>query len=204
MPAISPRHSISASNSPPGTGTSSTWSGCSCSSVFMSGVPAAAGSSAPNRPAVIDAKRGGRAAAPFCFVELPKDPFMPDETLPTLFESAMRGHACKCPRCGKGKLYRGFINLRPRCEACGLDYAFIDSGDGPAIFIIMIAGAIVVASALIVEVKYQPPFWVHAMLWLPLILATTLLPLRSMKSLLIALQYHHKAAEGRLIDRAPK
>jgi uncharacterized protein (DUF983 family) len=55
-----------------------------------------------------------------------------------------------------------------------------------------------------VEVKYQPPFWLHAVLWLPLILATTLLPLRAMKSLLIALQYHHKAAEGRLIDREPK
>jgi uncharacterized protein (DUF983 family) len=68
----------------------------------------------------------------------------------------------------------------------------------------MIAGAIVVGAALIVEVKYQPPFWLHAALWLPLILATTLLPMRAMKSLLIALQFHHKAAEGRLIDREPK
>jgi uncharacterized protein (DUF983 family) len=129
---------------------------------------------------------------------------MPAETLPTLAESALRGIACRCPRCGRGKLYAGFLNLRARCEACGLDYAFIDAGDGPAIFIIMIAGAIVVACALIVEVKYQPPFWLHAALWLPLTAATTLLPLRSMKSLLIALQYHHKAAPGRLIDREPK
>jgi uncharacterized protein (DUF983 family) len=68
----------------------------------------------------------------------------------------------------------------------------------------MIAGAIVVAAALIVEVKYQPPFWVHAALWLPLILVTTLLPLRSMKSLLIALQFHHKAAPGELVDRGPQ
>src|SRR3954463_8405831 len=129
---------------------------------------------------------------------------MPDDALPTLTESALRGIACRCPRCGKGKLYAGFINLRPRCEACGLDYGFIDAGDGPAIFLIMMAGAIVVGAALIVEVKSQPPFWLHAILWLPLILATTLLPLRAMKSLLIALQFHHKAAEGRLIDRAPK
>ena len=119
-------------------------------------------------------------------------------------QSAMRGLACRCPRCGQGKLYAGFLTLRPSCEACGLDYAFIDAGDGPAIFIIMIAGAIVVGCALIVEVKYQPPFWLHAVLWLPLILATTLLPLRAMKSLLIALQFHHKAAEGRLIDREPR
>ena len=129
---------------------------------------------------------------------------MPDPALPTVTQSAMRGLACKCPRCGKGKLYAGFLDLRPSCEACGLDYAFIDAGDGPAIFLIMIAGAIVVGSALIVEIKYQPPFWLHAALWLPLILATTLLPMRSMKSLLIALQYHHKAAEGRLIDRETK
>src|SRR3977135_229037 len=129
---------------------------------------------------------------------------MQEDTLPALTQSAIRGLACKCPRCGAGKLYAGFLTLRPACEHCGLDYAFIDSGDGPAVFIIMIAGAIVVACALIVEVKYQPPFCVHAVLCLPLILATTLLPLRAMKSLLIALQFHHKAAEGRLIDREPK
>jgi uncharacterized protein (DUF983 family) len=127
-----------------------------------------------------------------------------NDTPPTLTESALRGIACKCPRCGKGSIYSGFLTLRPACESCGLDFAFMDSGDGPAIFMIMIAGAIVVGAALIVEIKYQPPFWLHAALWLPLILATTLLPLRSMKSLLIALQYHHKAAPGRLMDRPPK
>ena len=122
----------------------------------------------------------------------------------TVLQSALRGLACRCPRCGQGKLYAGFLTLAPACDRCGLDYAFIDTGDGPAIFIIMLAGGIVVAAALIVEVKYQPPYWLHAALWLPLILATTLLPLRAMKSLLIALQFHHKAAEGRLIDREPK
>ena len=129
---------------------------------------------------------------------------MPDDKIPTVTASAMRGLACRCPRCGSGKLYAGFLDLRPNCEVCGLDYAFIDTGDGPAVFIIMLAGAIVVGCALIVEIKYQPPFWLHAALWLPLILATTLLPLRSMKSLLIALQFHHKAAPGQLIDREPK
>src|ERR1043166_6889830 len=126
------------------------------------------------------------------------------DTEPTLPQTVVRGLACKCPRCGKGRLYAGFLTLRPACEKCGLDYAFIDAGDGAAGFIIMIAGSIVVGAALIVEVKYQPPFWLHATLWLPLILATTLLPLRSMKALLIALQFHHKAAEGRLIGREPK
>ena len=131
--------------------------------------------------------QGGGLRAALFISRRAKDQFMPDDNLPTVAQSAIRGLACKCPRCGRGKLFAGFLTLRPRCEACGLDYTFIDTGDGPAIFIIMIAGAIVVASALIVEVTYQPPFWVHAVLWLPLILATTLLPLRSMKALLIAL-----------------
>lgn len=122
----------------------------------------------------------------------------------SLSQSVARGLKCRCPRCGEGKLYAGFLNLRPQCPACGLDYTFIDTGDGPAVFIIMIAGAIVVGAALIVEIKYQPPFWLHAALWLPLILATTLLPLRAMKALLIALQFHHKAAEGRLTPREPQ
>jgi uncharacterized protein (DUF983 family) len=129
---------------------------------------------------------------------------MSDSSQPTVFQSALRGLACKCPRCGKGKLFNGFLTLRENCDACGLDYAFIDAGDGPAVFVILIAGAIVVGAALIVEVKYQPPFWVHAALWLPLILVVTLWPLRAMKSLLIALQFHHQAAEGRPIRRAPE
>jgi uncharacterized protein (DUF983 family) len=111
-----------------------------------------------------------------------------------------RGLACRCPRCGKGKLFRGFLTLAPRCERCGLDYAFAEAGDGPAVFVILIAGFIVVGAALLVEMRYEPPYWVHALLWGPLILITTLLPLRVMKSLLIALQYHHQAEEGRPFD----
>ena len=113
------------------------------------------------------------------------------------------GLACRCPRCGKGRLFQGFLNLRSRCDNCGLDYAFADAGDGPAVFIILIAGFIVVGCALIVEFKYEPPLWLHAVLWLPLILATTLLPLRPMKGLMVALQYHHRAAEGRADSGTP-
>jgi uncharacterized protein (DUF983 family) len=113
-----------------------------------------------------------------------------------------RGLRGRCPRCGQGRLFRGFLTLRQRCEACGLDYSFADAGDGPAIFVILLAGFIVVFAALITEVVYQPPFWLHAVLWLPLILIVTLLPLRLIKGLLIALQYHHKAAEGRLVKRS--
>jgi uncharacterized protein (DUF983 family) len=109
-----------------------------------------------------------------------------------------RGLACRCPRCGEGALFQGFLGLRPRCDRCGLDYGFTDSGDGPAVFVILIAGFVVVGCALGVEVLYRPPYWVHAVLWIPLILLVTLGLLRSTKGLLIVLQYHHKAAEGRL------
>lgn len=112
--------------------------------------------------------------------------------------------ACRCPQCGEGKLFQGFLTLRPRCDACGLDYAFVDAGDGPAVFVILAAGFIVVFAALIVEFAYQPPFWLHALIWLPLILVVTLLPLRPTKALLIALQYRHKAAEGRVDRPEPK
>ncbi len=112
-----------------------------------------------------------------------------------------RGLRGRCPRCGEGKLFQGFLGLRAKCERCGLDYSFADAGDGPAVFVILIGGFIVVFAALLVEVLYQPPYWVHAVLWLPLILLVTLAPLRLIKGLLIALQYHHKAAEGRLEKR---
>ena len=109
-----------------------------------------------------------------------------------------RGLRGRCPRCGEGRLFHGFLGLRPRCEHCGLDYSFADAGDGPAVFVILIGGFIVVFAALITEFVYQPPYWVHAALWIPLILLVTLAPLRLIKGLLIALQYHHKAQEGRL------
>src|SRR4051812_14758192 len=80
------------------------------------------------------------------------------------------GLTCRCPRCGKGKLFSGFLTLRPRCEVCGLDYSFADVGDGATVFVILISGFIVVGAMLLTEVIYQPPFWVHAVLWLPIIL----------------------------------
>jgi uncharacterized protein (DUF983 family) len=108
-----------------------------------------------------------------------------------------RGLRGRCPRCGEGRMFSGFLNLRPVCEKCGLDFSFADAGDGPAIFVILGAGFVVVFAALITEIVYKPPYWLHAVIWLPLVLIVTLLPLRMIKGLLIALQYHHKAAEGR-------
>jgi uncharacterized protein (DUF983 family) len=102
-----------------------------------------------------------------------------------------------CPRCGKGKLYAGWLELAPRCTHCGLDYAMFDAGDGPAVFVILIAGALVSGAALYVEFTYAPPFWLHAVLWIPTILVLSLGLLRLSKSLLLILQFRHKAGEGK-------
>jgi uncharacterized protein (DUF983 family) len=102
-----------------------------------------------------------------------------------------------CPRCGKGKLFAGFLKLAPYCSRCGLDFSFADAADAPAFFTMFISGFIVAGAALAVEFLYEPPYWVHAVLWGPLILITGLAPLRPLKGLMIALQYHHKAGEGR-------
>jgi len=126
-----------------------------------------------------------------------------ESTIDTLSGAILAGLACRCPRCGRGKLFQGFLTVQPRCEDCGLDYGFADAGDGPAVFIMFLAGFIVVGAALVTEVMYRPPLWVHAALWLPLILVVTLGPLRPMKGLMIALQYHHKAAEGRFRGGQP-
>jgi uncharacterized protein (DUF983 family) len=108
------------------------------------------------------------------------------------------GIRCRCPRCGGGKLFAGYLTLAPRCEACGLDYAFADSGDGPAVFVILFGGLIAMIAVLVVELVWRPSYWVHAAVGIPVVLAATLLPLRLIKSLLIALQFHHKAAEARV------
>jgi uncharacterized protein (DUF983 family) len=105
-----------------------------------------------------------------------------------------------CPRCGRGKLFGGYLALQRQCPACGLDYAMFDAGDGPAVFGILIVGAIVCGLALYVEFTFHPPYWVHALLWIPLIAALTLTVLRLSKSALLVLQYKHKAGEGRLTE----
>jgi uncharacterized protein (DUF983 family) len=122
---------------------------------------------------------------------------MPDEDHSLSHLPIAWGLAGRCPRCGKGKLFQGFLTLAPRCERCGLDYSFADAGDGPAIFVILIAGFIVVGAALFVQMTCELPYWLDALIFLPLILITTLLPLRAIKGLLIALQHQHQAAEGR-------
>lgn len=108
------------------------------------------------------------------------------------------GLAGRCPRCGDGRLFSGFLGLQKECRNCGLSYDFADSGDGPAVFVIMIVGFVIVGLVLAVELSFQPPIWLHLVLWLPLTVLLAGGILRPLKGLLIALQYKNNAREGRL------
>ena len=117
---------------------------------------------------------------------------------PSLASTLAAGITGRCPACGHGRMFSGYLTLAPRCKSCGLDYGFADAGDGPAVFVILVTGFIVVGAALFVEMAYAPPYWLHALIWGPLAILLPLLLLRSFKGVLIALQYKHKAEEGRL------
>ncbi|KQR32358.1 MULTISPECIES: DUF983 domain-containing protein [Agrobacterium] len=103
-----------------------------------------------------------------------------------------------CPRCGRGKLFDGFIKLKPRCSACGLDYAFADAGDGPAVFVMLIVGFLIIGLALWFDSVFAPPVWLHALIWLPLTVIVSLLLLRKFKGIMVALQYRNNASEGKI------
>jgi uncharacterized protein (DUF983 family) len=103
-----------------------------------------------------------------------------------------------CPRCGRGKIFSKFLTLAPRCDTCGLNLGFADSGDGPAVFVTLLGGFLVLGAALWTELQYEPPFWVHLVVFLPLTLVVCLGLLRPLKGILIALQYRNKAEQGRL------
>jgi uncharacterized protein (DUF983 family) len=110
------------------------------------------------------------------------------------------GLHCRCPRCGEGPLYDGLLQVAERCEICGLDLRKADSGDGPAVFIILILGAVVVLFALLLESWGEPPIWVHLAIWPVVIIAGAIAMLRPAKALLIALQFKNKAEDTGSLD----
>lgn len=110
----------------------------------------------------------------------------------------LAGLACRCPACGEGPLFSGYLSISENCSACGLDFAKVDTGDGPAFFVILVVGFLVVAGALVLEIAVTPPLWVHMALWLPLTLALSLALLRPFKGALVGLQYMNDAGQGRL------
>lgn len=112
----------------------------------------------------------------------------------------LAGAQGRCPNCGQGRLFSGYLKVAPTCNSCGFDLSKADSGDGPAVFVILVVGFLVVFAALIVEVAYRPPIWLHLMLWLPLIVVLSLALLPVFKGLMIAAQFSNRASEARSDD----
>ena len=106
------------------------------------------------------------------------------------------GLLCRCPRCGQGRLFKGYLKVAPVCAACGLDLAFADSGDGPAIFVIFLVAPLIIVLALVVGALFNPPPYVHLILWIPATLILSLALLPPFKATMVALQYRHDAHEG--------
>ncbi len=113
----------------------------------------------------------------------------------------LNGVAARCPKCGLGPLFRQILTVRPSCPKCGQSFAFADTGDGPAVFAIMLIGALTLGGALFVEFRYEPPVWLHVVLWGVLIPLLSIAALRMLKGILINLQFVNKAAEGRFDER---
>lgn len=103
--------------------------------------------------------------------------------------------ACRCPRCGRGRLFRGVLTVRDSCESCGLDLSGHDTGDGAQVGVILVLGAIVVGLAFWVEFRFMPPLWLHAILWPAITLPLAILMMRPAKAALVALQYQHRRNE---------
>ena len=104
-----------------------------------------------------------------------------------------------CPRCKSKTLFVGWVRFADKCRACGLDFSSFNVGDGPAAFLILIIGTILVAGALLVDGAFEPPWWVHA-IWIPIGVALTLGGLRLAKALLLTQEYLHRAREGRISE----
>lgn len=98
----------------------------------------------------------------------------------------------RCPRCGRGRLFSGLLDIRPACEVCGLDLGAHDAGDGPAVAAIFLIGAVTVVAALTVDARFEPPLWVHALIWPAFVLPLSILTIRVAKAALVALQWRHR------------
>jgi uncharacterized protein (DUF983 family) len=105
---------------------------------------------------------------------------------------------CRCPRCGEGRIFRGLLSVRETCPACALDLSAEDAGDGPAVFLILLLGAVAVGLAAWLEIEFEPPIWVHLAILAPIVIGGAIGLLRPMKAMMIALQYRHN-----LLDPPP-
>ncbi len=106
------------------------------------------------------------------------------------------GLGCRCPQCGKGDVFASYLGLAESCSLCGADFSKADSGDGPAFFVMFLVGIIVTPLVLLVQVVFDPPYWVHLLVWGPVIFGLSIWLLRPFKSLLFALQWKNYAEEA--------
>ena len=127
-------------------------------------------------------------------------PNPPDTLAPARIDPIRAGLLCRCPNCGKGALFSGFLKVVERCAVCGFDFARLNTGDGAAIFIMQIAGGLVVFGALFVQVAYNPPIWAMLIVALPLVVGLSLGLMRPGKGAMIALQMRNRAGQARTDD----
>ena len=119
------------------------------------------------------------------------------ETSPNRPNPMQAGLACHCPRCGTGKLFSSYLKLAPACGQCGLDYGFADSGDGPAVFVILLVAPVILVLAVVAGSVWTIQPWMHLVLWLPTTVILSLVLLPPFKGVMINLQYANDAREGR-------
>ena len=123
-----------------------------------------------------------------------EDPY-PLANAPTIAQVALKG---LCPRCGKPTLFAKWSNFTDRCPNCGLDFSKFNVGDGPAAFLTLILGALVVTLAITLELKVHPPLWLHMLIWIPFTAGGVVLSLRAAKGALMSAEYRNAAREGRI------
>ena len=116
---------------------------------------------------------------------------------PPVWRAALFG---LCPDCGAKTLFDGPVKFRATCDECGLEYGRYNVGDGPAAFLTLIIGALLIAIALTLDAVVRPPLWVHVILWVPLTAAAVVYGLRVGKGALLASEHQRQAAEGKLSD----
>jgi len=118
---------------------------------------------------------------------------LPENSPPSLREAALFG---LCPRCGARTLFAGPIKFAETCSGCELDFGKFNVGDGPAAFLTMIVGAVIVILALTLQLAVEPPWWVHVLLWVPLTTLGVIGGLRLAKGALMWSEYKQKAGEA--------
>ncbi|MDZ4363503.1 DUF983 domain-containing protein [Brevundimonas sp.] len=119
------------------------------------------------------------------------------ELQPARIDPVRAGLLCRCPHCGRGPLFAGFLKVVDRCRACGYDFSHLNTGDGAAVFVMQIAGGIVVFGALFIQIAYNPPIWALLAVATPLVAGLSLGLMRPAKGVMIALQMRNHAGQSR-------